>query len=121
MPPHAEALLAEINAQLKQLLKPKSQQLESNSQLLESTTQQLQYAQLRIQVLEERLRNFSFTVLDRMDNTLLTLPSLEKGPQLHHDCLVQHLQTIRSKRRHARCLSTGVLWCTRLNVGRAIN
>ena len=41
-PPHSEAFLAEINAQLKQQL--------------EATTRELQYARLKIQVLEEHLR-----------------------------------------------------------------
>lgn len=42
LPPHSEAFLAEINAQLKQQL--------------EATTRELQYARLKIQVLEEHLR-----------------------------------------------------------------
>lgn len=42
LPPHSEAFLAEINAQLKQQL--------------EATTRELQYARMKIQVLEEHLR-----------------------------------------------------------------
>jgi transposase len=42
LPPHSEAFLAEINAQLKQQL--------------DSTTRELEYARLKIQLLEERLR-----------------------------------------------------------------
>jgi transposase len=42
LPPHSEAFLAEINAQLKQQL--------------DATTRELEYARLKIQVLEERLR-----------------------------------------------------------------
>lgn len=42
LPPHSEAFLAEINAQLKEQL--------------EATTRELQYARLKIQVLEEHLR-----------------------------------------------------------------
>jgi hypothetical protein len=42
LPPHSEALLAEINAQLKQQL--------------DTTTKELEYARLKIQLLEERLR-----------------------------------------------------------------
>lgn len=42
LPPHAEAFLAEINAQLKQQL--------------DAATKELDYARLKIQVLEERLR-----------------------------------------------------------------
>jgi transposase len=76
MPPHAEAFLAEINAQLKQLLESKSQQLES-------TTQQLQYAQLRIQVLEERLRKQRIAKYgpgsETLTNLQLDLLDLEPG------------------------------------------
>ncbi len=42
LPPHSEAFLAEINAQLKQQL--------------DTTTKELEYARLKIQLLEERLR-----------------------------------------------------------------
>jgi len=42
LPPHSEAFLAEINAQLKQQLN--------------ATTKELEYARLKIQLLEERLR-----------------------------------------------------------------
>ena len=42
LPPHSEAFLAEINAQLKQQL--------------DTATKELEYARLKIQVLEERLR-----------------------------------------------------------------
>ena len=69
MPPHSEAFLAEINAQLKQQL--------------ESTTQQLQYAQLRIQVLEERLRKQRIAKFgpgsEKLTNLQLDLLDLEPG------------------------------------------
>jgi hypothetical protein len=49
MPGRSEALLLEINAQLRQ-------QLEAQAKLAQSAEQELEYARLKIRVLEERLR-----------------------------------------------------------------
>ena len=73
LPPHSEAFLAEINAQLKQQL--------------DAATKELDYARLKIQVLEERLRQQRIARYgpgsEKLSNLQLEL--LEEEPPLSRD------------------------------------
>jgi transposase len=76
MPGRSEALLLEINAQLRQ-------QLEAQAKLAQSAEQELEYARLKIRVLEERLRLERIAKYGKHSETLsdlqLELLDLEPG------------------------------------------